>query len=237
MLQIAICDDNEDFMKNTSCMIEKWAKDTGIQTNIFCFNNGDDLILQNTIKPMDIIILDIFMPLLNGMEIAKELRKNDSVVNIIFLTSSPEFALESYEVKAQGYLLKPVCYEKLKVLLNDCSKSDKIEEKYLVLKVKSGYQKLYYKDIEYIEAQNKTIIFYMRNGQNIETTETLTSFSDRLNDKEGFFKCHRSYIVYFPSIDYFNMTEIITKSGYHIPIARGLGKVFKEAYFAFMFQI
>lgn len=56
---------------------------------------------------MDIILLDIVMPLLNGMDTARELRAQDTAVKIIFLTSSPEFALESYEVRAQDYLLKP----------------------------------------------------------------------------------------------------------------------------------
>lgn len=236
MLRIAICDDNEDFMKDAVCLLEKWAEETGIQVKIFSFNNGDDLITQNALHRMDIIFLDIIMPLLNGMETAKELRISDPVVNIIFLTSSPEFALESYEVKARGYLLKPVSYGKLKAVLDDCSYSCEVESKNLVLKTKFGYQKLYYRDIEYLEAQNKKIIFYMRNGKNIETTETLSSFVSRLNDSEGFFKCHRSYIVYIPNIDHFSMTEIITKSGYNVPIARGYGKAFQEAYFRFVFQ-
>ena len=59
------------------------------------------------------------MPLLNGMDAARELRQRDKSVKIIFLTSSPEFALESYEVKAQGYVLKPIAYDKLKKLLDE----------------------------------------------------------------------------------------------------------------------
>ncbi|MBO5371875.1 MAG: response regulator transcription factor [Lachnospiraceae bacterium] len=236
MIRIAICDDNAEFLQNAAAMLEKWSKQSGKSVGIFCFSNGDDLIAQNALHRMDIILLDIIMPLLNGMEAAKEIRKNDSVVNIIFLTSSPEFALESYDVKAKGYLLKPVDYEKLKELLDDCTRSFDAESKNLVLKTKYGYQKIYYTDIEYIEAQNKIITFYMRNGKEIETTETLNSFVNKLNDSEGFFKCHRSYIVYIPNVDHFNVSEIITKSGHSVPIARGYGKAFQEAYFAFMFQ-
>lgn len=61
------------------------------------------------------------MPLLNGMDTARELRQTDKAVKIIFLTSSPEFALESYEVKAQGYVLKPIVYEQLKDTLDECA--------------------------------------------------------------------------------------------------------------------
>lgn len=236
MLRIAVCDDEKSSLKNTVSMIEKWSKQREASVEIAEFDNGDDLITQNAICHMDIILLDIIMPLLNGMDTAKEIRQGDVAVHIIFLTSSPEFALESYEVKAKGYLLKPISYDKLAELLDDCSRGFDMEPKNLVLKTEFGYQKLYYKDIEYIEAQNKIITFYMRNEKSIRTTETLRSFESKLDSSAGFFKCHRSYIVYIPNVDHFNASEITTKSGYHIPIARGYGKAFQEAYFAFMFQ-
>ena len=236
MMQIAICDDDESFLQNAFSIIKRWSEESGIPVKIFCFDNGDDLINQSNINHMDVIFLDIIMPLFNGMETAKELRKYDKSVNIIFLTSSPEFALESYEVKAGGYLLKPVVYDKLKKLLDDYSRSFDIEPKNLILKTQYGYQKLYYSDIEYIEAQNKSILFYLRNEKIVKTIETLRFFESKLNIEEGFFKCHRSYIVYIPNVDNFNTSEIITKSGKCIPIARGYGKVFKEAYFSFMFE-
>ena len=74
-----------------------------------------------------------------------------------FLTSSPEFALESYEVKAQGYVLKPIAYDKLKELLDECAQSFAEEPKNMVIKTVTGYQKLYFHEIEYAEAQNKRV--------------------------------------------------------------------------------
>lgn len=236
MLRIAVCDDEKNALKNTVSMIEKWSQQREVTVEICEFDNGDDLLNENMIHHMDIILLDIIMPLFNGMDTAKEIRQSDTAVHIVFLTSSPEFALESYEVKAKGYLLKPIVYDKLMELLDDCSHDFDTESEHLVLKTKFGYQKLYYKDIEYIEAQNKVITFYMRNEKNIKTTETLRSFESKLNSSAGFFKCHRSYIVNISNVDHFNASEITTKSGYHIPIARGYGKTFQEAYFAFMFQ-
>ena len=67
----------------------------------------------------DLVFLDILMPLLNGMDAARELRRVDAAARIVFLTSSPEFALESYAVKAQGYILKPVTGEKLREALEE----------------------------------------------------------------------------------------------------------------------
>ena len=236
MIRVAVCDNEREALDKASNMVLDWADENGIEVELHQFENGDDLISYNAANRMDIILLDIIMPMLNGMDTAKEIRKYDSSVPILFLTSSPEFALESYDVKARGYLLKPVNYERLKDLLDDVSQMLLEEPKHLILKTEYGYQKIYYRDIEWMEAQNKTIFIFLRNGKQIKTTETLHSFESKLDDSEGFFKCHRSYIVNILNVDTYNVTEIVTKSGHRIPIARGYGKAFQEAYFNFMFQ-
>ena len=162
MIRIAVCDNEREALDKASNMVLDWADENGIEVELHQFENGDDLLSQTMVCRMDIILLDIIMPMLNGMDTARELRKYDSSVPILFLTSSPEFALESYDVKARGYLLKPVVYEKLKDLLNDVSQMFLEEPKHLILKTEFGYQKIYYRDIEWIEAQNKTIVFFIR---------------------------------------------------------------------------
>lgn len=236
MLRIAVCDDDAIFLQATVQMIRRWTDQNGIPAEIYRFDNGDELIAKNTSQRMDVIFLDIIMPLLNGMETARELRQHDTAVKIIFLTTSPEFALESYEVKAQDYLLKPLNYERLAATLEECSQTIQVEPPNFVLKTTYGYQKLYYYDIEFAEAQNKRVIFYLRSGRTAETTAPLYSFEEKLTDCNDFFKCHRSYLVYLPNVDHFNGNEIITKSGRSVPIARGYGKAFQEAYFAQMFR-
>ena len=112
-MNIAICDDDLLYMNQVKEMIEKWGKEHHEDVSIYLFNHGDALINSYQKSHIEVILLDIMMPLLNGMETAHEIRKNDSVVKIIFLTSSPEFALESYDVKASGYLLKGVSMDGL----------------------------------------------------------------------------------------------------------------------------
>ena len=236
MLKVAICDDSPIFLQNAVQLIKRWSEQSDIPVKLFTYDNGDELIAGNSSIRMDIIFLDIIMPLLNGLDTAKELRQKDTAARIIFLTSSPEFALESYEVKAQGYLLKPVTYDKIKDALDECVHTLEVEPKNVVMKTAFGYQKLYFHDIEYAEAQNKRVVFHLKTGKSVESTEPLYSFEDKLTCSSGFFKCHRSYLVYLPNVNRFNTTEIVTKSGRIIPIARGYAKAFKEAYFALMFQ-
>ena len=236
MIRIAVCDDNPEFLQQAVNMVERWSEQSGAPVEIYRFDNGDALLAKNAVTHMDIIFLDIIMPLQSGIDTAKELRQSDNAAKIIFLTCSPEFALDSYEVKAQGYLLKPVTYNKIKETLDECSHAFETEPKNIVLKTAFGYQKLYFHDIEYAEAQNKRVVFYLRTGKTVEAVESLHFLEDRITENDGFFKCHRSYLVYMPNVDHFSMTEIITKSGGSIPIARGYGKAFKEAYFALLFR-
>jgi DNA-binding LytR/AlgR family response regulator len=170
------------------------------------------------------------------MDAAKELRDRDKTVKIIFLTSSPEFALQSYSVKATDYCIKPIAYQRLKEIMDDCTAFHRQEPENLTLKTVGGYQKIYFHDIECIEAQNKRVFFFLKSSKVVEVIQPLYTFETGLSDSKGFFKCHRSYLVYLPNVDYFNNTEIKTKSGRCIPIARGFGKAFQDAYFALMFQ-
>lgn len=236
MLRIAVCDDSEEFKLRTCSLIERYLKETDTSAQVLSFNNGDDLLTADCAEHIDIIFLDIIMPLLNGMDTARELRTKDSAVKIIFLTSSAEFALESYEVKANGYLLKPVDYEKIKSTLSDCLSEVITERENIVIKTENGYRKLYFHDIEFIEAMNKKVVFHLVNGLEAKTNDPLYSFDDKLTLESGFYKCHRSYIVYMRNIDYFNGTQIITQSKKTVPIVRGSSKSFKEAYFSMMFD-
>ena len=170
MLRIGVCDDDKEFLQRLVQMIHIWSDHSGIPTELYPFDNGDELISKNAAFRMDIILLDIVMPLLNGMDTARELRAQDTAVKIIFLTSSPEFALESYEVRAQDYLLKPITYERLRRALEDCSHLFEAEPKNMVLKTSFGFQKLYFHDIEYAEAQNKRVVFYLRGDKVVETS-------------------------------------------------------------------
>lgn len=235
MIKIAVCDDDQQCLDEATQFIYDWSIHNNILISISTFNNGDALLEHYKREHLDIVFLDIVMPLFNGMETAHELRKNDSVLKIIFFTSSTEYAVESYDVKASGYLLKPINYLKLCDVLNDCVLSLNQEPEHIIVRTLLGYQKIYFHNIEYVEAQNKRVCFYFKDGNQCEALETFSSCADTLTFERGFYKCHRSYLVYIPNINQFNSTEIQTKSGVCIPIARGYGKIFKDAYFNYMF--
>ena len=236
MMRIAVCDDSPQFLQTAVTLIRTWSRQRNIPVELHTCSNGDELLAANAAARLDIVFLDIIMPLLNGIETARELRKQDTSIRIIFLTSSPEFALDSYSVKAQGYLLKPVTYEKMQDALDDCARYFAKEPENIILKTPFGYQKLYFHNIEYIEAQNKKAIFYLDDGNAVQAADPLNFYEHKLTLDHGFFKCHRSYLVYLKNVLHFNGTRLTTGSGRNVPIARGFAKPFKEAYFALMFE-
>lgn len=118
MLKIIACDDDAAFQDNLHRMINRWSAETGTTVDVALVTRGEDLLARHAASRADIIMLDMIMPLVNGMDAARELRQSDTAVRLVFLTSSPEFALESYKVRALDYLLKPVTYERGAQLLD-----------------------------------------------------------------------------------------------------------------------
>ena len=119
IMNIAICDDEILFTRELSSLLTHWAKKIDFSLTLYPYSNGDDLLTALQTIPVDLIFLDIIMPLLNGIDTAKEIRSMGLTVPVIFLTSSREFALDSYDVKAFHYLLKPVNTLKLFSVMDD----------------------------------------------------------------------------------------------------------------------
>ena len=235
MFRIAICDDDLNFISQMKETLMNWEEHTD-QFHLYTFNNGDTLINSHSETPFDIILLDILMPFTSGIDVARELRNNDKSAKIVFLTSSPEFAIDSYSVKASNYLLKPLNIEKLYSCLTELFEEISKETQYIYLKTLHAIHKTPLKEIEYLETQNKHVLFRLTNQQTVESIEPLYEYEVKLSLEEGFFKCHRSYMVNMQHIETYTTKEIKMHSGYRIPIARNRHSEFKEAYFSYIFR-
>ena len=235
-MKIAICDDEVQFINTTVALLEKWASKHHVDVTLYRFSNGDDLIRAHHTHCMDLIILDIIMPLLNGMDTAKELRQEHQSVPIIFLTSSHEFAVDSYEVKALNYLMKPVDPEKLFAAMDDFTQTLHREKETFTAQTSSGFCRITLDDVDYLEAQNKLVQVCLSNNTTLEIRELSSHCEEIFSLDKGFFKCHRSYIVNLDHVEQFTKTTIHTKNGTQIPISRNNSAAFKEAYFSYMFR-
>lgn len=234
-MKIAVCDDERQFIDAVCTLLKQWAGEHNIKLTLCPFTNGDDLINAHRTECMDLIILDVIMPLLSGIDTAKELRHDDSDVPIIFLTSSKEFAIDSYEVKAFYYLMKPVVREKLFPVMDDFLKKYNSQKITFTAHTSTGFCKIAIDDVDYLEAQNKRVIVHMTDGRTIEIREQLSTCENVFLPDNGFFRCHRSYIVNLNHVEQFTKTELCTSQNATIPISRSSYDAFKDTYFNYMF--
>ena len=199
------------------------------------FEDADSLLQAHTDAPFDIIFLDVVMPLLGGIEAAREIRQFDKNVKIVFLTTSPDFAVDSYTVKANNYLLKPVVPEVLFRCLDELYEEIRQQEQYIAIRSGTMVHSVRVQDIEYVEAQNKQVLFSLVDGRGIQSLEPLHAWEDKLLQTGEFYKCHRSYMVNMYHIETYTLKEIKMRSGCRIPISRSCHKSFEAAYFALLF--
>ena len=217
-MKIAVCDDEKQFIEEVCPLLETRAKQHDIQLSLFCFTNGDDLIDAHKSKCMDLIFLD------------------DTSVPIIFLTSAKEFAVDSYDVKAFWYLLKPLDNKKLQNVLEDFIKAFPLTEQFITVQTSDGFCKIFITNVCYLEAQNKHVLVYLTDGRAIQIKERFLKCHEIFSADKGFFLCHRSYIVNLNYVEQFSKTSLITSGHVTIPISRNRYTAFKEAYFSYMFR-
>ncbi len=229
-MRIAICDDMEtersDVIQKLKILLDDFFVDE--------FEDGNELLLCHGGNPYDIIILDILMPKISGIDVATILRKTDEKTPVIFLSSSEEFAVQSYRVLAFDYLLKPVEQEQLKSCLDRYFSQYK--ERHYVHVTYSGVDtKIVLSNIQCLESNLRKVIFTLNENREIEVIAKLTDFEEMLL-KHGFVRCHKSYLVNMEYIDYMKDNVFHLTGGKDIKISRSYLQSSKKAYFDYVFS-
>ena len=194
MLKIIACDDDVAFLDRLHRMIDRWSIETGTAVDVALVTRGEDLLARHAASRADIILLDMIMPLVNGMDTARELRQADTAVRLVFLTSSPEFALESYEVRAFDYLLKPYREEKLFQLADELRRVLFRAEPELEVRIARQQVHLPLRKIQYAMAQNHYVRIVSDDGE-CRAVSTFSQVEQLLRAQENFIVCNRGVIL------------------------------------------
>lgn len=234
-MRIAICDDDERERTCLSRMITEYQLSREVSFDCLLFHNGTEFLCDLKGGEYDLVLLDVLMPGVNGMQVAQELRELDKNVKIIFISSSPEFAIESYSVGAYHYLLKPVDADSFFRLL-DRARSELFmqAEQGFALKNREGVVGISFTRLEYVEVINKTVAFHLADGVVYETAAALADFEEMLLSRPEFLETHRSYIINISYIEAFSGNCVVTKSGYEIPVSRHRRNQVRDAYIHFL---
>lgn len=240
MLKIAICDDSIADLSNMISIINDYKTLHKDKYNIeyTAFHSAVDLIAaMESGQKYDLVLLDILMPFMTGMDAAKEIRQFNQDVKIIFSTSSPEFAVESYSVGAYYYALKPIWKDKLFIILDKffAEKEFQTSTSFLI-KSKTGLTRVYINRLEFAEVIGRTILYHFTDGSVIEAVGSMIELEEELLTYLCFIKPHRSYIINMEHIDTLSQREIKMQSLALVPMAKANFRTVKSAYMAFAFS-
>ncbi len=219
MLALSLCDDNaaeRTYLKN---LVLGWAARSGADVSVREYPSAEALLFAYEDRPPDILLLDIEMPGMNGVELAGKLRDRREDVQIVFITGYPDFLAEGYEVEALHYLLKPVTAEKLSSVLSRAAEKISRAEKKILLPSDGGKTALPLKEIRYIEARRQYSVIYAVSGE----YRLKVSISELETQLDGYFlRVQRSFIVNLREVLRINRSEVILRSGEAVPISRGM---------------
>jgi Response regulator of the LytR/AlgR family len=230
-MKIAICDDEIAERKYLGSLVTTWAKQSDNIAAVSTFESAEAFLFDYAEhKDYDILLLDIEMGGLSGVELAKQIRADNHSVQMIFITGFPDFIAEGYEVAALHYLMKPVSDKKLsEVLDRACANLCKID-RVILFNIDGESVRVTADKIMYAEAFAHSVV--INTADSSFEARIPISEVERLLDN-GFIRCHRSYIVGLKYIRRITKRDVILDNGKCVPLARSAyGKV-NQAFISF----
>lgn len=238
MIRLAFCDDDKSVIDELERLLERYRAERGYEIECATFQNPLDLLAEvERGARFDVLFLDVLMPGENGMDAAAELRNYDSHVKIIFLTSSSEFAVQSYAVGAYFYQLKPIWAESFYRLMDSVLAAQEQEQTHsLILRGKSGITQVELKRLEYCEVIHRTLFFHLASGRVVEATGNMDELCSRLEPYGCFLRPHRSYLINLDYVQSLSARAVTMSCLTEIPIPRGKYNDIKNAFLEHAFR-
>lgn len=238
MIKIAFCDDDMEVLHQMNGLLERYRVERNEDITYAAYQSPFELLteIEKGISP-DILFLDVVMPGQNGMDVAKEIRQYDTNMKIIFLTSSPEFAVESYTVGAYFYQLKPIWEESFFRLMDSVlAECERKKKNSLVVRSKDGITRIDLQQLEYCEVLGRKLLFHLENGAVLESAGSLDDLAGQLMQYSNFFRPHRSFLVNMEYIQNISSRSIKMVNDAEIPIPHGKCSEIKNTYMEYAFN-
>ncbi len=234
MIRVAIVEDDPNYRKMLQKYMERFERENGEKILVECFDDGAD-ITEAYPDNLDLILMDIEMKFLDGMTTAEKIRAFDEEVIIIFITNTPQYAMQGYAVDALDYVLKPVNYFAFSQRLERAiSRMQKREKNYITLNYRSGIKKLDVNDIYYVEVRDHDLIYHTK-GEEITLRGTMKEVEIKF-EKNHFFRCSKGYLVNLEYVESFQDNNIQV-GGDLIPVSRAKKKEFLDTLNNYMNEV
>lgn len=228
MRKIVICDDQPAVQAQIRSYLELLGKQINESFHTICLSSGEEL-LRDLPPDTDILLLDIQMGPISGMDAANALRRRYRELCVIFITSQVQYALEGYSVHAFGFLCKPLQYGQFRQQMEDAL-AQLDARKGFVVTLKTGGETFCFNcnEIYYIESWGHTVsIAFQKSKQ--KYSANLGLLEEQLRD-HGFYRCHKSILVNLRLIERIGQSELVMINGDTIPLSRYRRKDFLVAF-------
>ena len=217
--QIAIVEDNKETSDDLKNKLQSFEKEENLTFHVQQFPDG--LSFMNSFhSQFDLVFLDIEMPYMNGMEVAKRMREYDEKVMIVFVTNLAQFAVDGYQVNAFDFIIKPVTYAnfkmKLKRIQNQLEHQN--SDSFVMVQTRNFTKKVKTSHILYLEVQNHDVVIHLEE-EDLQLRSTLNSWEEKL-PKKSFVRCNSYTLVNLAYVDNIEGDEL-TVNGKKIRISRG----------------
>lgn len=220
MIRIALCDDVSVQLAMVDDIVRSYFQTNDIEVETKLFSRGEQLIeYVNEIGPFDMYILDMIMPGIKGIEVGQQLRQMGDHGKIVYLTATSEYAVESYEVDAFFYLLKPISVKAIHKVLDKAvilAGMPITEDKKLEIKTREGKRIINFSDINYVDIVNRGLCYHMTDKNQFEGPMLRIPFAEsvrELTDCESFILGGSSLLVNSSNIESADRSKVTFKNG------------------------
>ncbi len=236
LVRAAIVEDETELHDYYGKMIEAWGNARNIRVITTFIENAEEYLFKyDRQNVFDIILLDVCMKDMNGMELAHEIRKSDRNVQIVFLTGNAEYVFEGYEIDAVRYLIKPVDENELAKALDACmEKLGSSREDYLTIKYQGENVRLSRSEIIYVKVDGHYLQMKTADKE-YEWKASLKEMMSKL-DPVRFVMANRSAVVNLEFVDKITREECILENGETIPVSRGAYGPLNDAFMKYFFK-
>lgn len=216
--RIAVCDDSDADRQYVAGLVSHWAVRAGHTVQILTFPSAENFLFHYAgRKDYDILLLDIEMGVIDGVTMAKQLRRDNDTVQIVFITGYSDYISEGYDVDALHYLMKPVKEEKLFLVLDRAMEKLSKNERVLNFEVRGEIVRIPIYQIRYVDVSGNYVTVH--GLQDLTVKMTLGDLERQLDDR--FIRVGRSVIVNLTQISRVKKTEIKLNDGTALPLPRG----------------
>lgn len=231
-LSVVVCDDEKEILEHSCSLLNEYAQEQGIILELHSFEKAFDCLNYLCAHQADLLVLDIFLKDDMGTKLAVKVREFNPHIKLVFLSTSNEFATESFEVNASYYLIKPLTKEKLSKALERCAL---FEVKHFVT-IDTGHQLITLdpKAVILLEVNNKYTYIHTASGVITELCP-LAKLAEYFKEPD-FCMIHRSFIINFNHVKEVEDEFFVMKNGFRAPIRTRGTKAVKEQYMQWLFE-